>query len=63
MYIVIEIETKQAYYSKCITPLCKVLGKDRHTIANWFNKPEIALKRGYIVAVGKQLKSNKQGRM
>ena len=57
MYILIDQKSNLSYVSKCLSPLCLMIGITTQTARNWLKQPNLALKRGYTLQPATLLKT------
>ena len=62
MIILIDLNSKQGYYSKTLAGLNQFTGRSAKTLNRWLKSPEIALKQGYIITLGIQGLSKQGGK-
>ena len=58
MFILVNLQTNECYYSKVLRPLSLVVGTTTQTLRNWLRNKDIALKQGYFIGSGVRLYSN-----
>jgi len=61
MYILVDQTSKQAYISRVLKAFSPVTGCHVNTLRYWLKKPDIALKRGYLLMPAEYLKSKQGG--
>ncbi len=61
VYVLKNKETGEVHTSFMVTPLADLIKKDRRTLLNWINNPQIAEKRNYEVNIGEHL-TGKRGK-
>ena len=61
LYVLIELQSNIAFYAIDLKPIADHCNVSTNTIRRWINKPSLAAKKGYIVAIASKLTSLRGG--
>ena len=58
MFILVNLNTNECYYSKCLKPLSSIVGCSTETLRKWLKDSNLAARKGYFIGLGDRLKTN-----